>query len=322
MKKVVLTLIVVTLAACSNDVEDVSAVDSQHLKVSGLSILNSDIHSRAALWNTEFPDNSKIGISLFYNDSQTVLSLNTEWTVNNAKWTTKQAVPLSREKATAYAYYPYKEGVSDITSIPITYDYSDYMYGQSTQTDISSLDGKNMATFVMRHIMTRMSLSVRKESTYKGAGLLTKIMLRNAPRRRVLPADASLIRFNGKTGVITHTSLPEAGSSVELTTDGNIPISYPVTLSVSTSPAELGSTIVAPFSFSDGDVELFLVVDGEEYVVPILSPKGLPIQMANGGWQANCNYRYKLTLTPKHMSISSLTVNDWVEIYDIPTEIK
>lgn len=322
MKKNALLLIIAfAFMNCTGEGET-PAFENGYLRIDRLSIQKSDIGVRSPLWQTEFPAGSKIGVSLFGSQSQSPLHINTEWTGSGTDWTSQVPVLLSSEAATAYAYYPYNEDVTDIESIAVNYDQSDYMYGVSNQTDISSAAGKNVVTFVMRHIMTRMVLRVRKESTYKGDGLLTEVILRNAPRRQVLPADPALIRFNARTGTITHSGPPQAGSALKLTTNDNLAISYPVTLTTQTEPAQIGSAIMAPFSFADGDIELYLVVDGEEYIVPVPSPANLPEQGANGGWNANYNYRYILTLTPKHMTVSSVIVNDWVEIEDAPIEIK
>lgn len=323
MKKNVLLLILAfALMSCSHDEEIPVADVSGYLRVSQLSIQKSDVSVRSLLWNTEFPAGTKIGISLFGSESNSPLYTNTEWTGSGNSWSTPSPVLLSGEKATAYAYYPYDRDITDIESIPVNYQ-SDYLYGESDQSDISSGVGKNVVTFVMRHVMTHVELRVRKESTYKGDGLLTKAVLRNAPRRQVLPTNPDLIRFNAKTGTLSHSRLPQAGSSLELTTADNLPINYPVTLVTNTEgELPMGSAIIAPFSFADGDVEFYLVVDGMEYIVPVPSPSNLSIQGANGGWNANYNYRYVLTLTPKHMTISSVVINDWVEIEDTPIEIK
>lgn len=324
MKRNVLLLIVAfALMSCSHDEENPAADVSGYLRVSTLSIQKSDVSVRSPLWNTEFPAGSKIGISLFGSESDSPLYTNTEWTGSRDSWSTETPVLLSGEKATAYAYYPYDGDVTDIESIPVNYNQSDYLYGKSDRSDICSDAGKNVVTFVMRHVMTRVALRVRKESTYKGDGLLTKAVLRNAPRRQVLPTNPDLIRFNAKTGTLSHSGLPKAGSSLELTTADNLPINYPVTLVTNTEGnLPMGSAIIAPFSFADGDIEFYLVVDGMEYIVPVPSPSNLSIQGANGGWNANYNYRYVLTLTPKHMTISSVVINDWVEIEDTPIEIK
>lgn len=288
--------------------------DSTSLKIHSVEIEN-EAQSRTALWNTTFPIGSSIGVALYNNNSGTQAGEIAQWSKSSTAWTTPVPMPLENGMYTAYAYYPYSPDIKDLKNIPINYNQSDYMTAVSEQKEISNATGKNEVSFIMKHIMTRMALRVNKSPLYKEAGRLTYMAIRNAPNENVMPTDYSLLTFNALNGEITHHGKSGKGTSLELKKANGSPVEYPIGLTTNFQTEVIGEIVLAPFTFEDGEIEIFLIIDGTEFVISVPKPSGLSISKANGGWNTGHNYRYNLTVLPKHIAINSITVNDWVEIF-------
>lgn len=302
-----------TVTACNENPADYTD-DSTSLKINSVEI-EYEAQSRTALWHTTFPAGARIGTALYSNNSGMQVGVITQWNKTNTAWTTSTPMTLGSDTCTAYAYYPYDPGVTDLRNIPIDYNQSDYMIAASEQKDISNAPGKNGASFIMKHVMTRMALRINKSSLYKGEGDLTYMAIRNAPNKNVMPTNCSLLTLNALNGEIIHRNKPEKGTGLELKKADGSPVGYPIRLTTNFQSEVIGEIILAPFTFTDGEIEIFLIVDGTEFIIPVPKPSGLSIPAANGGWNTGHNYRYNLTLLPKHISINSISVNDWVEVF-------
>lgn len=306
------------LCGCEKNQDSTS---SDIFRISEVAIEDKESATRAAIWVDKFPAGTNIGVTLAKTATGEVVNSNSKWNFSGSTWNSSTTINLDANNYTAYAYYPYMDGITNLESVPVVYNQSDYMWGVSTSTSISSAPNKNLVAFNMQRAMTRVAVFIRKETTYKGEGKLTYLCLRNAPRKQVLFTDASQLRWNVKTGVLNHTGLPQAGSSLKMFTQDD-EITYPVTLITAFVSQSVGDVIFAPVqSFQDGDIEIYLVVDGQEYIIPMPTPTNTGFTEANGGWKAGYNYRYGLTITPNHITLSAISINDWIEISDKPITV-
>ena len=243
---------------------------------------------------------------------------------------------LTNAEATIYAYYPTddKHNITNLT-IPVT-----LLEGTeaTTITAVNNVTGTSIAAatgevdcmyampvlkvtnksnqtkgveLTMKHALSMVSFRVYKAADYEGTGKLTKIVLKNVDTGTTLSKGASPT-MNIKTGAITEGT-PTAATYTRTIKDG-----YTLEDTAAGAGAKKFSIMVLPISTIGNDkIQATFTIDGEEYTVKLTSPSD-----NSGAWLAGKNHLYTVKLSGTELSISTITVTQWVGVVGGTLEIK
>ena len=223
---------------------------------------------------------------------------------------------LTNAEATIYAYYPTddKHNITNLT-IPVT-----LLEGTeaTTITAVNNVTGTSIAAatgevdcmyampvlkvtnksnqtkgveLTMKHALSMVSFRVYKAADYEGTGKLTKII---------------------KTGAITEGT-PTAATYTRTIKDG-----YTLEDTAAGAGAKKFSIMVLPISTIGNDkIQATFTIDGAEYTVKLTAPSD-----NSGAWLAGKNHLYTVKLSGTELSISTITVTQWVGVVGGTLEIK
>lgn len=243
---------------------------------------------------------------------------------------------LTNAEATIYAYYPTddKHNITNLT-IPVT-----LLEGTeaTTITAVNNVTGTSIAAatgevdcmyampvlkvtnksnqtkgveLTMKHALSMVSFRVYKAADYEGTGKLTKIVLKNVDTGTTLSKGASPT-MNIKTGAITEGT-PTAATYTRTIKDG-----YTLEDTAAGAGAKKFSIMVLPISTIGNDkIQATFTIDGAEYTVKLTAPSD-----NSGAWLAGKNHLYTVKLSGTELSISTITVTQWVGVVCGTLEIK
>lgn len=258
----------------------------------------------------DFNIGDSLGVFLLLSESGVQKGPVAKYNRTSDGWHSDTPLGLGRDLHTAYAHYPYNPAVVDINSVPIRFDLTDFLWARSQQTDINGV--RPGATFAMKHLLAKVSLTIIVNGKYTKPGLMTYIRIYNLADKNLLATDAAQCSFDAKTGNLNSGTQPLGGFLPLLSPDGK-PVQDITLNPVST---KIGDLLVVPFRFNDGEVSFQMEIDRKLFRLPIPIPSGNDA-MTNGGWNQGCHYHYTLTMHANgNLTIGSIVINDWVEVTD------
>lgn len=177
----------------------------------------------------------------------------------------------------------------------------DYMWAgnapKASNGKATGVASTSSVSLEMKHALALVSFAVYKDDTYKNAGKLTKIVLKNASGSALQAGTASMdIQTGavsvtaGKAGVFTRLIKDDNGVAIPLSTAGAIP-QY--------------SLLVFPGSAARNGIQAIFTIDGADYAV-FLAANATAVN-----WAAGSNCVYNVKLTGKELGITSVTVQKW-----------
>lgn len=184
----------------------------------------------------------------------------------------------------------------------------DYLWeGSDTKPTASNGKGSGATTnksveLNMKHALSMVSFKIYKEDNYKGAGLLTKIVLKNASGAALTAKDATMniqtgvVTVTGTTGA-TFTRLIKASASEDgaaLASTEETAHSYSILVFPDPSGGTAKNTIQAVFT-----------IDGADY------KKELAANDAAVEWKAGDNNTYTVKLSGTGLTIGTVKVEAW-----------
>ena len=209
----------------------------------------------------------------------------------------------------------------------------DYMWGStdgsnaSTQPTTSNGKATGLSShtgsvdFYMNHALALVSFRIYNDGTYKNAGKLTRIQLKNKSGSGL--SDGGAVKMNISTGAIT-TGSGAAGATYTrfIDDDGNgTPSGYTI-ISVATTPSATAATtendakaasskfsiMALPIAAGDkvaaNTVQAIFTIDGADYDV-VLGSSG------NLTWERGKIHLYTVKLSGKGLSVGTVTVAAW-----------
>lgn len=316
-----LLFVSVWLGSCvDNDLENKGSERSDKLGL--IATLGSPVLTKAAIVGRELPNGAQIGVSVYktrngelYNDR----AENIPWTGLSTGWTPSTDILLNDESGTAYAYYPYGREITNLESIPVQLNQTDYCWGSSVERNLSNNPtGTSNATIVFDHALSRVALKVYKKDYHHA--VLSKVQIRTLQGKAILCTDATHVTLNAKTGILTGNK-PVKDGLIEFT-DGNNNAFSSVTLQNEVPLTATASTIVLPTAdFETGDLEFVLTINNEEFVVPISKPQSATSPDASGGWKSKYSYTYEVQLTGQQLVTTGASFIAWVDVPVIDMDI-
>lgn len=216
----------------------------------------------------------------------------------------------------------------------------DYMWGSETSTAKQPVTSNGKAAgnsshngsvaLKMNHALAMVSFRIYNDGTYKNAGMLTKIQLRNKASNADLNNGGTTPTMKISDGTITDGTSPAAVTYTRfIDTDGSgTPSGYTlVKIGSADAAGEVSSTITgtttggkaeaaaASTKFSimvlpvsgkaSQNVEAVFTIDGADY------PVALGNSSSDLTWAKGNNYLYTAKLSGKELSITSVTVAEW-----------
>lgn len=168
-------LFISLLPACSRLENADTCTDGSTIELASVS---TDPLTKAVIEGSSFTvQEASAGIGLFLMDGSSLYStssFNVQYTFSESKWTATSPLRVGSREGTLYGYYPYSWDASDIKAVPVvsSLNGNDYLYAQP-QTVSSS--GAKTVQMTMNHALARLSLTIKKEASYQGSGVLSAI---------------------------------------------------------------------------------------------------------------------------------------------------
>lgn len=223
MKTKLFLLGVTTLlfAACQDEVQQPDKQVSETGKTP-LSINIKSTPTKAQVSGTLLPVNSELGVFVTKSDGTDYLTdnpyNNIKYTgtgeTNATTWTVDPATPvyLNVEKATAYAYFPRQVSYTDLTSIPITNDGTDWMYSAPEE----NLDFQNAtAAFSMQHAMSIIRVKIERANA-TDQGTISKVTIDGngwATGATLNLKEGTVGNYTGENSQLVRTNVGTLGES-------------------------------------------------------------------------------------------------------------
>ena len=278
--------------------------------------ISSESISRSLVTGAAFGEESDIGIFITgtgYTPKVTI------YTFDGSAWNLKpdpvQSPIYLNSKATVYGFYPVTEpsSGSPITAnttdktIPVTVassynaiatdvpdNQADYLYATdgtnaTTMAEVSKSDPN--ASLKFYHALSQLSFVINKGENFSGTGTLTSL---------TVAAETSNITGTG-TLKLNGTGIELSGSlSKSITLTGSTTINaYNVTPSTNV----IATALVAPLATKQ-EVTLTMKIDGQDYTGTI----------SNAEWAAGSNYIYTVTVGSGTLTITSVSIQGWVNV--------
>ncbi len=276
--------------------------------------ISSEITSRSLVSGTSFGDGSDIGIFVTGTGYTPVVTI---YTYEESAWSLKTTDPaqspiyLTKNEATVYGFYPVTEpstsdaitADTEAKTIPVVIasSYSgfavpksqaDYLYATdgtaTTMETVSKASPEASLTFY--HALSQLSFIVNKAEDFGGTGSLTSL--------KVTASDSITGSGTLKLDSTGITLNETASKSIELTGSDTIN-AYSATPSTNV----IATALVAPLTTSQ-NVKLTMTIDGVDYTGTI----------SNAEWEAGSNYIYTVTVGGGTLTITSVSIQDWVNV--------
>lgn len=203
----------------------------------------------------------------------------------------------------------------------------DYMWATAVNK-VSNKNGNNV-TLNMNHALSLLTFRVYNNGTYTGTGALAQVKLEDAKNSatRLYKTPAADCTMNITTGAITGMSDADSDdndatfiraiSNYTLVTQGAV--DGETTPTDAAAASKKFSILVFPATdIANGDVKATFTIDGTTYSVNLDAPTGTVTIGGNsvdtaGKWLAGVNYQYTVRLSGTGLSISTISVTDWVD---------
>ena len=251
--------------------------------------------TKALIKDTRLPDGSSVGITIKddYGVYTGELFSNVKYTANqesgNQVWSSDSPVMLSSETGTAYAYYPYADACTDISSISIRANstvQTDFMWG----IPVSVSKDNRKATLVMKHALAAVRITYVR-GTYSGKGNVSKVS------------------FGGNCIAVAGTLDATDGSISNLAGKGTMLTPPQITTTLSSTLQEF-ELIVIPTGEKQG--KIVITIDGKDYTLEFGD-----IDLRQGQIT-----QFHLTVNDGELSLSDITVSEWTYADSKDTAIK
>lgn len=310
-----------TLASCNNEENAGVLENNSQLLVENVGL--QGMTSRAGITATAFTSGESIGVYIYqgavgtygnYNDGTALPTVNVKYT-QGSPWAATQPIVVSTKEGVVYATYPWVDGNTTPGAIPVSVaenqgsgqsngvkdvtEQTDYMWA----TPVEAVSNKDaVIDLTMNHALAMATFKFQQSQdgtlTYPGVGKVTSIKLYNAEGRTNIKAGAATM--NIADGVITGAAASANGITVA-------PLSE--TLMDVTDEKQLPRMLLYPTSekWTSGDVLLDIVVDGNTYRLQVPA-------LTEGGYKANFNYCYTLTMKGTQLEITTVSINDWDDV--------
>lgn len=283
--------------------------------------------TKSAIQGDQFPVGSKMGIQLLKLEDNTIYSqsgiTNNEYTYAGLnEWTSASSYILSSQKAKVYAYYPFTTlGANNqiFFSIPISVDpagnTADYMYATPAVTEESAVSNtRSTINLTMNHALAQISVLVFKEN-YNGTGELTGFSIEDNDLSSHIIVnkdednDLSMSIVDGTItggtkGKVTIT-LAEAKILQNSSADPLFPATEINALKSQVNTHGVSAIVVPTGDILPGELKFSFVIDGNTYRIN----NGAPIKFEKGK-----QYIYKVKLAGTSLTVSSVTIIDWVPV--------
>lgn len=107
-----------TVLSCSKQENVEQEAVKTYLKINSVTAVEP---TKAAIKETSFPADEDVTIGLFLEGEGYGSYSNVKYTrkAGETEWTANPEIVLTDKKATVYAYYPYKDGITDVEQIPV-----------------------------------------------------------------------------------------------------------------------------------------------------------------------------------------------------------
>lgn len=326
--------------SCSNENDPITPIDKTDAIELGITAGVSLTKSAVTSWsanNTIAIFATGTDYTAAKNNDHAIYTYNSSW-ANGAT----DKIYLTHEVATIYAYYPSTltkptntsdpvvdinvfegDGTSDESKYPAlaSLDAStlitapgevDYMWAEDADAPGSLAQASNgkkntnvddAVKLNMKHGLAMVSFNIYNDNTYKGAGKLTKIVLKNGSDSGLSKGTSTMALENGTIAV----SSPAAATYTRGFKDAD---GYAISNDKST--ALKFSFLVLPDNssavFDKTKVQVVFTIDGADYPVALTAPNS-----DNGKWLAGNNYLYTAKLSGKELSITSVSIAGWTD---------
>lgn len=293
--------------------------------------------TRGVVDGTAFADGTTVAVYAEGDDYTTAKGNNyAKYKYSSSAWNSdgSDKIYLTNAEATIYAYYPTTtlynttsltipvtllETESEIaavdningTSIAAAAGEVDCMYATSFPKVTNKSNQTKGVELTMNHALSMVSFRVYKAADYEGTGKLTKIVLKNVTGTTLSKGTSPTM--NIKTGAITEGT-PTAATYTRTIKDG-----YTLEDTAAGAGAKKFSIMVLPISTPIGsnNIQATFTIDGAEYTVKLTQPSD-----NSGAWPAGKNHLYTVKLSGTELSISTITVTQWVGVVGGTLEIK
>lgn len=319
-----------SLTGCSDDQNTGATENNEPVE---LQISPKVVLTRAVVNSTDFGAGTSIGVYATGTDYTDAKSNNyAVYTLSGGTWSNGAAdkIFLTNAPATIYAYYPStikynalaipvtlvesgditaQDNASDGTPIAAVAAEVDCMYATSVRNVTNKAN--SAITLSMNHALSMVTFRVYKDANYKGAGKLTKIVMKDINDTGTTLSKGTSPNMNITTGVIT------PGDAVDATFTRTIAGGY--TLVNTAAGSKQFSILVLPITTSIGsnNIKTTFTIDGAEYSVNLTPPSA-----NEGAWPAGKNHLYTVKLSGTELSISSVSIAKWVGVTGGNLEIK
>lgn len=268
-----------------------------------LSITTSICDSRQVITDSNFSTGDEIGLYV-YNLNNTAYydgSLNVKATYGMSKWKISKNILLNQSYANVYAYYPYIENPRSENEMEINIDISpngdkgqpDFMYASDSKLNSADLN----ANLYFEHVLTRITVKIKKSDDDKGAGKLSRVTLENDTlflRENTIGGVTDVPQGKGdfvstkgilslSTGEVSAVSYPDAKISFD--SDALLDTKNYTQFEFLVIPAE--ARVILPTNQIRGKACLNLLIDGKTHRVDLGYPQ----------WLAGKQYIYEITVS-------------------------
>ena len=294
MKAAFLLFLAAALCSCSIK-ESIISPPVQEAPAPLVLKMNAAAPTKALIKDSRLPDPSIVGITVRdpYGAYTGVDYTNVKYTSrddNGAQvWESDSPVMLSTQSGTVYSYYPYADGIKDITSIPVRANstvQTDFLWG----TPVSANRDNRTASIILNHALAAVKISFAR-GTYSGTGNVTNVSFGGDCIATVANLDATDGSLFGLTG---------KGVSIE----------PPFTARTLSSTPQETEILVIPTGNTKG--KIVITIDGEEFTLEFND-----IALNQGEIT-----QFYLTVNDGELSLSDITVSEWTYGDSKSTEVK
>ena len=294
MKAAFLLFLVAALCSCSIK-ESIISPPVQEAPAPLVLKMNTAAPTKALIKDSRLPDPSIVGITVrdpygAYTGGDYTNVKYTSRDDNGAQvWESDSPVMLSTQSGTVYSYYPYADGIKDITSIPVRANstvQTDFLWG----TPVSASRDNRTASIILNHALAAVKISFAR-GTYSGTGSVTNVSFGGDCIATVANLDAT------------------DGSLFDLTGKG-VCIEPPFTARTLSSTPQETEILVIPTGDTKG--KIVITIDGEEFTLEFND-----IALNQGEIT-----QFYLTVNDGELALSDITVKEWAYTESETAEIK
>lgn len=275
-------------ASCTNDENPADSI--QHLRVDAE--VNEAIQGRAIKTGITFANGDKIGVSLYEKDKTTYDGntwTNAEYTFDGTNWNPTTAPGLSSTEGFAIAYYPYTDGVDDLTAIAIsangyttTDSQIDWMYCASEATGLKN--SNPTADFSMKHAGSIIQINLTKDDTFDATATLSKVSIKS----EAFGTSATMKANGGKLEEINNANSPEIAASG-------------LSATITTTATSISLIVLPDVNAENKDVTVTAIINDATYTATV----------SLASIEQGKRYEFPIELTATGLAVGSVSLSDW-----------